>query len=194
MKAAELHAAWRDLPPSKPRAVVGSRPILVLSPHPDDETLGLGGAIAATRDADIPVHIVVISDGSKSHPNSLSYPRKRLVALHRAEVERAGSLLGLSHTDVTYLDLPDASVPTKGTTFDLAVARIAAIADGADIGSVFVTIGGDPHCDHEATWFMAKALRRLRPSLKSWCYPIWGWHLDGAEESSYRPHVASAST
>ena len=50
--------------------LLGERPLVVLAPHPDDETLGCGALIfdAASRGADC--HIICVTDGSRSHPRA----------------------------------------------------------------------------------------------------------------------------
>jgi LmbE family N-acetylglucosaminyl deacetylase len=151
---------------------------VVLSPHPDDESLGAGGLIAAACDAGQGVEVIVITDGSASHPRSQRYPSQRLIALRRAEVDAAGTLLGLSPQQVHHLGLPDAQAPHAGAAFDAAVVAIAETCTSARAKSLFVTWDGDPHCDHVATALMAEAVRRRLPHLKLWAYPIWGWHLD----------------
>jgi LmbE family N-acetylglucosaminyl deacetylase len=178
LNAGDLHRLWRDLPLVSPDVVLRGKPILVLSPHPDDETLGVGGLIAAACDGGIPVQVAVISDGSQSHPRSQRYPRDRLVALRRDEVHAAGRLLGLDAADISFMGLPDAAVPLAGAAFESAVDRLVDLADRSRAETVFVTWGGDPHCDHEAVSAMAGALCRRRPALACWSYPIWGWHLE----------------
>ena len=51
MTAGAYLDALRRLPVTAPQALMAGKPFLVLSPHPDDETLGLGGAIAAAEQA-----------------------------------------------------------------------------------------------------------------------------------------------
>lgn len=178
MNAGDLQAAWRSLPVTTPDILTGGRPIVIISPHPDDESLGMGGIIAASREAGADVRVVVISDGAQSHPRSERFPRDRLVTLRRAEVEAAAEHLGLPQGAVTHLDLPDAAVPSSGLAFDAAVAHLAAVVDDSRAAAVFVTWGGDPHCDHEAAAAMAARLREHRPGVAFFCYPIWGWHLE----------------
>ncbi|MHC5832664.1 MAG: PIG-L deacetylase family protein, partial [Nostoc sp.] len=47
---------------------IACSPILIVAPHPDDETLGCGGAIALLRSLNCHVQVLVISDGTLSHP------------------------------------------------------------------------------------------------------------------------------
>ncbi len=145
--------------------------------RPDDETLGAGGLIAAACERGQRVEVVLLTDGSGSHPNSRAYPRDRLVALRKNEIEQAGLALGLPAGRLTCLDLTDAHAPTSGPLFDGAVARIGEIVAATGATTVFVTWRHDPHCDHEAAAQMALALRHQNPALKLWSYPIWGWHL-----------------
>ena len=62
-----LRAAERDLPlAARLDALLGAAPgggALVLAPHPDDESLGCGGLIAACAAEGRPVRVVVVSDG-----------------------------------------------------------------------------------------------------------------------------------
>lgn len=177
MDAGTFFEAVRDLPEGTLASVTGGRPFVVLSPHPDDESLGVGGVIAAACAANQRVDVVVVSDGAGSHPRSTRFPPDALVRLRKMETARAAAALGLSPARLTHLDLPDTAVPLRGPAFEAAVDRIAAVMREAGARTLLVTWGRDPHCDHEAVDAMAKALRARDPDLKLWSYAIWGRHL-----------------
>lgn len=181
MTAADHLNAIRQLPLGSLDGLTGGAPFVLLSPHPDDESLGAGGMIAAACAAGQRADVIIITDGAGSHPQSKIYPRERLVDLRQAEVEAAGSLLGLSPGHVTHLMLPDTAAPSSGPLFDEAVNAIVGICRNAGARSLFVTWDADPHCDHKAAARMADAARRRLPDLRLWAYPIWGWHLDPSE-------------
>jgi LmbE family N-acetylglucosaminyl deacetylase len=178
LTAADYLDAVRHLPLTTLDDLTEGAPLVVLSPHPDDESLGAGGLIATASAAGQRAEVILITDGSASHPHSRRFPRQRLADLRRSEIETAGALLGLSPQHVHHLGLPDAEAPSAGPAFDAAVAAIAEWCIGLRAKSLFVTWDGDPHCDHEATARMAGAVRCRLPDLKLWAYPIWGWHLD----------------
>ena len=181
MRASDYLNAIRRLPIGSLGDLTGGKPCVVLSPHPDDESLGAGGLIAAACDAGQRVEVVLITDGGASHPKSPSYPRQRLIELRRAELEQAAARLGLPPDHVHRLGLPDTQAPTEGPPFDAAVDAIAAICVHAAAKTLLVTWDGDPHCDHQATARIAEAVCRRQPDIALWAYPIWGWHLDPAE-------------
>jgi LmbE family N-acetylglucosaminyl deacetylase len=84
-----------------------SERVLVVAAHPDDEVLGMGGAIAlhATVLGDA-VRIVCVTDGSSTqYPDD---PAKR--AQKNGEAVRAAAALGVS--DYVHLDLPDMRLDT----------------------------------------------------------------------------------
>jgi LmbE family N-acetylglucosaminyl deacetylase len=167
----------RALPIADPEALTNRGPFIVLSPHPDDESLGCGGLIASACAIGQSVDIVVLTDGTGSHTSSESYPPPRLARLRKAEAAAAARHLGLGEEHLSHLDLPDARAPLHGPAFEAAVDALHAIAERSRAATLFTTWGGDPHCDHEAADQMARALRRRMPALALWSYPIWGWHL-----------------
>ena len=44
--------------------------LLVIAPHPDDETLAVGGLIAAQRAKGLEVVVVAVTDGENAYPDS----------------------------------------------------------------------------------------------------------------------------
>ncbi len=89
--------------------------ILIVAPHPDDETLGCGGAIALLRQLNVSVKVLIVSDGTKSHPNSLTYPPPALKELREQESLSALAILGVASAAVTFLGMPDGAVPMVET-------------------------------------------------------------------------------
>jgi LmbE family N-acetylglucosaminyl deacetylase len=157
--------------------LTGEKPFVVLSPNPDDESLGAGGLIALARQHGLDVGIILLTDGSMSHPNSRAYPRERLIATRRAELIHAAAVLGVGPDRLFELGLPDAAAPLAGPKFEQALESVSTIIKDLDAQSLFVTWEHDPHCDHEAAARLARALRQRHPWVKLWSYPVWGWHL-----------------
>lgn len=144
--------------------------VLVLAPHPDDESLGCGAAIAALSDLGHRVQVIVVTDGAGSHPRSRSHPPDRLRATRAAEVARAVDILtGGRGPAPVMLGYPDAG----GLDEDAALARILPHVSGTT-RAVWSTWGGDPHCDHGQAARLAERLVADDPALALWFYPIWG--------------------
>jgi LmbE family N-acetylglucosaminyl deacetylase len=152
--------------------------VAVFAPHPDDESLGCGGLIARLHDEGNRVHVVVMSDGSGSHPNSPRYPGPKLAALRQAEARDAVGRLGLDPAnDVEFLGLPDRAVPGEAGTpaFTAAVDAVATRLARWEIDTVVAPLRGDAHDDHRASFRIinaALALQERRPRLLE--YGIWG--------------------
>jgi len=141
------------------------RPCLVLAPHPDDETLGVGATIMRKVDAGTPVHLVVATDGSKSplgDPAAVS-------ALRRSELRAACGVLGLSEQNVTWLPFVDAELAGNEEALVGAIAEVVAMRRPAE---VLVTAEDDPHEDHAV---LARATRRALAGagVRMLTYPVW---------------------
>ncbi len=155
-------------------ALCGSGGVLVLAPHPDDESLGCGAAIAEAAKTGRQVVVAVVTDGTKSHPRSKLVPCERLAALRQEEVEAAVHELTGRTDAVCWLGHPDGSVPTSGEAAEAIVDRLVELARTIDATALWATWRYDPHCDHEAVASHAEALRRRLPHLLVWSFPIWG--------------------
>lgn len=180
-------SAYRGAQPCAPTKAQGTiaKSVLVVAPHPDDETLGCGGAIALLQSLECRVNVLVISDGTMSHPRSRQYPAAKLRSLREGETRTATATLGIEASAVDFLRLPDGAVPTpEMPDFSVAVEmcrdRITAIKP--DI--VFLPWRYDPHPDHRATWQIvhyaivgAHGCAPLHPqnSPRFIEYPIWDW-------------------
>ena len=77
MKAAEALEAARSFALATLEQRLGDGG-LVVAPHPDDESLACGGLIAEARAQGRLVRVVIVSDGTGSHPASKAYPNARL--------------------------------------------------------------------------------------------------------------------
>ena len=176
-----------------------NKSILIVAPHPDDETLGCGGAIALLRQLNIPVKVLVVSDGTKSHPNSLTYPPPKLKQLRERESLAALAILGVAPEAVTFLGLPDGAVPMRrGVLKDTPIrgqaashnegtgrqedwetdvfARCDRYLKATTPSIIFLPWRKDPHRDHRASWqLFITAINNLTNPPRIIEYPIWDW-------------------
>ena len=152
---------------------------LVIAPHPDDESLGCGGTLALLHDRGLSVRVVVVSDGSGSHPGSHRFPPEALARVRQSESREAGRCLGLGPTTTGFLGLPDGRVPTPaapGFAEAAALLRADLVAARFRPATVLLPWRRDPHCDHRASAQLARAaLADLRPAPRLLEYPIWAW-------------------
>lgn len=175
MNAHDHQASWRHLPVGDLKNVTGTGRCLIIAPHPDDESLGCGGLIAASVAAGRPPLVAILTDGAGSHPGSHAFPPERLRAVRSQEARRAANLLGLQPNQLILLDQPDTRAPREGPGFDAMVDRLLALRP-PDCTAILAPWRHDPHCDHEAASEIASAVARLA-GVPHIAYPVWGWTL-----------------
>ncbi len=114
-------------------------PILVIAPHPDDEVLGAGGTMARLADAEVDVHVLVVTRG---RPPQFS---EEQIAKVREEALAAHAVLGVSNT--VFLDHPAANLDqTAHAELNRSIGSVV-----RDIGpeTMFLPFVGDIHLDHQ---------------------------------------------
>ncbi len=166
------------VPVRDPAAVRPPGRVVVVAPHPDDEVLGLGGALAVWAALGTEIVVVAVTDGEGSHPGSPTLTPQQLV-LRRADERRAALVaLGLGvDAPVVRLGLPDAAVTAGAVTTGLA--DVLAPGD-----TCAVPVSGDGHPDHDAT-AVGGARAAAAAGAVCWSYPIWLWHWAQPHDVSF---------
>jgi LmbE family N-acetylglucosaminyl deacetylase len=173
--AGDIHRAWRQLPVGDLNDVIGTGTCLIVAPHPDDESLGCGGLIAACIGAGRPPLVAVLTDGAGSHPNSRTFPPDRLRAVRAQEVQAAVGHLGLTSDRVVFLNQPDTVAPHCGSGFDDAAATLTALVRREQgCSAILAPWRHDPHSDHEAASLLANTVASSA-CIRHVAYPVWGW-------------------
>jgi len=152
----------------------GCAGLVIVAPHPDDETLGLGATVAHLAASGVDVQVVSVSDGGAAQPGASPLRRIRLESIRRSELLRATSILRIRPP--VSLGLPDGRLADhEDRLTDLLVEILAGVAPGTWCAA---TWRGDGHPDHEAVGrAAAAACARTGAALVE--YPVWMWHWAG---------------
>ncbi|GAA1749327.1 PIG-L family deacetylase [Aeromicrobium alkaliterrae] len=140
--------------------------VLVLSAHPDDEVLAVGGWLAGQVDR--PVTFVTATDGEASHPDSTAISAEELRARRPGELQDALARLGFEDPTIYRLGLPDGGLTAAR---DELRALLQPMVGAADL--VLAPFEADGHPDHDALGEVAVELCADGPTL--WRFPIWTW-------------------
>ncbi|OAQ41764.1 hypothetical protein A5893_01215 [Pedobacter psychrophilus] len=169
------------LPMSPEHCVKDLGKTLIVAPHADDESLGCGGVIALLRKYNQAVYILLLSDGTLSHPNSLLYPKEKLRNLRENEILNAAKVLDVPAKNVIFCRYNDRNVPGLGSTnFESALADINKIINIINPQSIFVPWRKDPHPDHVAAYQLVNHAETYHAKIYE--YPIWLDALGKAED------------
>lgn len=139
-------------------------PVLVLAPHPDDETFGCGGALARHAQRGDRVAVVVASSGERSSGGRSGGGGRDVAATREAECRAACRELGLAG-DPVFLRLPDGGLAGRRDDLARALARA-----GAGARTVYAPSVLDPHRDHRAA---NAALARAGLDGDVYGYEVW---------------------
>ena len=154
--------------------------VLVVAPHPDDETLGCGGALLRHRAEGDSVHWLIVT----AMREELGYGPERIAARDK-EIDAVAKHYGFA--GVHRLGLPT----TRLDTLPLAevIEAIAAVLKEVAPETLYVPFGGDAHSDHRVAfdacisgskWFRAPALTEVLA-------------YETLSETDFRPDPAAAA-
>ena len=153
--------------------------LIVVAPHPDDETLGAGGLIYRYAKRQLRVTVVSVTDGEAACPEVTALAGQR-----RAELRAALATLGAHQAQIIRLGLPDGRVEGDSTVLLEALRSIT-----SPDSLVAAPFEQDGHPDHDATGRVAREVADEQ-GLTLAAYPIWAWHQATPEVFSGRRMVS----
>lgn len=140
------HPRTMELPPG--------RRVLVLAPHPDDESIGCGGTVRKYVESGSSVCVAVLTDGRQGDPvlrqldaNDPERLRKEdeLAARRKCEANAALDVLGVEHRH--FLDAIDGSLRSQ---VEPVATRLAEILSEWRPDTILLPFLTDRHADHFA--------------------------------------------
>jgi LmbE family N-acetylglucosaminyl deacetylase len=140
--------------------------VLVLSPHPDDESIGCGGTLCSHVAAQDEVRVVFLTSGELGGHGMDPVARR---SRREAEAAVAARILGIAQ--IEFWHAPDGRLRAR----DNWVAQLVDLLRRWRPQVVYTTHGGEAHPDHRAApRILRRALgtiRRAKPRV--WHFEIW---------------------
>lgn len=165
---------WLDVLRHLPAFVwpVASR-LVIVSPHPDDETFGAGGLLSAALDRGLDVAVVSVTSGEAA------YPHPDLAQVRRCELDRALQRLTDGRPfEHLLLQLPDGAVSQHLGALTTALHEIVRTID-----AVFAPFDDDGHPDHTAT-AQASLAAAHEKGVPVRLFPIWAYRYQSPAHSA----------
>jgi LmbE family N-acetylglucosaminyl deacetylase len=166
---------WRAALAAAPYWAPCAGPVVIVAPHPDDETLGAGGLLSTCAALGYGVSVISVTDGEAAHHKSAG-----LGAIRRRELAAALAQLASNPVPCHRLQIADGQVAANESYLQRAIE--ARLPPRVTLVAPFEL---DGHPDHDAVGRACLRIARMR-CLTLVRYPIWAWH-------HCLPHVFSAS-
>ncbi|MFV8226479.1 bifunctional PIG-L family deacetylase/class I SAM-dependent methyltransferase [Christiangramia aquimixticola] len=155
--------------------------VMVVAPHPDDESLACGGLIAYLTSQGAKVSILFMTNGEASHPNSKNYPPQLLGDLRKKEALKACEILGVAKSEVIFLNAGDGKLFSFVEEGAAVYGKLKDILEKTHFDTLFVPWRRDHHIDHIATnKIIRKAAQGLDLIIAE--YPVWLWKKGSQED------------
>ncbi len=166
-----------------------TRSLLVVAPHPDDETFGCGSLISFKRTAGADVRIVFLTNGEAALKNHCSLSPAHVGRIRREQAVQACRHLGVDESHLRWYSWPDGGVPRKGSPgFAQAVKQIMAEIQDHSSAEVVSSHALDLHADHRAAGELVhEAGRQLGPQVRLFYYILWTWYRAGRSKMPTLP-------
>lgn len=157
--------------------------VLVISPHPDDESIGCGGTIRKHVEGGDSVHVVFLTSGEKGgHGRS----EEETIAVREREARTAATLLGIEQID--FFRLPDGSL--RSTSDARILLRQTLTTWKPEI--VYIPHTAEMHSDHRAAVQLLRhsCQNGLTSDFRVLMYEVWTPLQNMDEIVDITPYVA----
>ena len=163
----------------KPLLLGRVRNAVIIAPHPDDEAIGAYGLIRSLKAQAARVRVIIVTDGTGSHPNSRRWPAVRLAARRRRETASVLRAIGVARGEIDFLGLPDGSLAALSVPHRLSVRRAIGRAR-CDL--LVLPARDDDHPDHRAVATIARCM----PAVRMLEYLVWPNRRSRSRQATHR--------
>ena len=151
--------------------IEGQKRVLVLAPHPDDETFGCGGTLRMLSESGVVVDVVFMTRGELGQEAGLAASlevRQETAERRMREARSACQVLGVR--DLHFLDGADSRLAEQPQL----AASIAHLLQRGGYQRVFGPWQHDTHDDHRATFNLLRAaVAQQAAAMQFWLYEVW---------------------
>ena len=149
-----------------------NRHIIIVSAHPDDMEIGMGGTVAKLIESQALITSVVITDGGRAS-NPFAWTEQRMAEVRREEALRAARVLGVQ--EVVFFDQPDAAEEIDVHTVKRKLLELLVHLQPAEVYTLDEE--GDRHPAHRLAGKLARESvleSGIDLAAGLWAYEIWG--------------------
>lgn len=135
--------------------------ILIVAPHPDDESIGCGGLMLKYG---AQCEILLLTDGRKGYDSSVPTDEEQLVRQRAEELRKAAAIAGIEQ--IYMLGIPDNTLAQN--------ENVVAVFDITPYDFIFVPNHLERHKDHAPVLRMIEKMRRAQKSkARIYEYEVW---------------------
>jgi len=146
---------------------------MVISAHPDDMEIGMGGTVAKMAELGTFVSSVVLTDGRRS-ANPFSWTEDEMARVRKEEAKKAAAILGIN--EIIFFGLPE--LETESGNYQLAKQKLRELITQLRPDEIYTPHSDlDKHPTHQqAGQLVIECWRELRSvsQAKVWAYEVWG--------------------
>ena len=149
-----------------------SRNILIVSAHPDDMEIGMGGTVAKLVREQAEITSLIVTDGGRAS-NPFGWTEQRMADVRRAEALRAAEVLGVK--DVIFCDQPDAAEEVDVEAVRRKLVEVMTRLKPTEVYTLHEEL--DRHSGHRLAGRLVResvSESRLTPTGGVWAYEVWG--------------------
>lgn len=147
--------------------------VLILAPHPDDETLGCGGLIARLCTEKKTPHIAILTGGGGSLRGRSDISETDVVKARRKLTLDSSKQLGLPEENIHFFDFKDGDIDTRPEN---EMSRLKELIDNLNPDNILVPHNGEGWPDHLAARQIGIELAPKGSTI--WEYCVWMWYYN----------------
>lgn len=144
--------------------------VLVLAPHADDETIGVGATMVMHRDLGDSVDVLYLTNGMTGNADN-RYTPEEYIRIRSEEARAACAVLGVN--EIFFWEYPD-NYQVSEQDMDVLLPRLVEILDKGGYDVIYTPHWGEMHSDHHvAAVLAARAVRKWNRPVSLLGYEIW---------------------